>query len=61
MTRALDELLDSSQQLTRSLLGVGNDPEALAPGGGLGLLPPQRGRGSLTYPQARAGTRRFVR
>jgi len=27
--RALDDLLDSAQQVTRSLLGVGNDPEDL--------------------------------
>ena len=38
--RALDDLLDSGQQLTRSLLGVGNDPETLPPGGGAGMLPP---------------------
>lgn len=44
VTQALDDLLHASQQLTRSLLGVGNDPEDL-PGGGLGSLPPQRGRG----------------
>ena len=44
-SRALDDLLDSGQQLTRSLLGVGNDPQTLPPGGGLGSLPPQRGRG----------------
>jgi ATPase family associated with various cellular activities (AAA) len=43
--RALDDLLDSSQRLTRSLLGVGNDPESLAAGGGVGALPPPlRGR-----------------
>jgi hypothetical protein len=30
-SRALDDLLDSGQQLTRSLLGVGNDPGDLAP------------------------------
>ncbi|MGI8411901.1 MAG: AAA family ATPase [Solirubrobacteraceae bacterium] len=59
-TRALDDLLDSSQQLTRSLLGVGNDPEALPAGGGLGTLPPQRGPGWWSYPQARGG-RRFGR
>lgn len=37
--RALDDLLDSSQQVTRSLLGVGNDAEDLPPGGGVGSLP----------------------
>jgi ATP-dependent 26S proteasome regulatory subunit len=41
-SRALDDLLDDNQQLTRSLLGVGNDPESLPAGGGLGALPPQR-------------------
>ncbi len=54
---ALDDLLDSSQQLTRSLLGVGNDPDALPPGGGLGSLPPQRGRGGGSYVQTRLGFR----
>jgi len=47
VTQALDDLLDTSQQLTRSLLGVGNDPDELPAGGGLGSLPPQRGRGWL--------------
>ena len=37
--RALDDLLDSTQQVTRSLLGVGNDPEELPGGGGPGSLP----------------------
>jgi hypothetical protein len=58
-SRALDDLLDSGQQLTRSLLGVGNDPEALAPGGGLGSLPPQRGRGWTAYGPTRGGLRRM--
>jgi hypothetical protein len=58
-TRALDDLLASGQQLTRSLLGVGNDPEALPPGGGLGSLPPQAGRGWSSRPQSRP-TRRFA-
>ena len=43
-SRALDDLLDSGQQLTRSLLGVGNDPSELAAGGGIGTLPPIHGR-----------------
>jgi ATP-dependent 26S proteasome regulatory subunit len=45
MARALDDLLDSTQHVTRSLLGVGNDPTSLPAGGGAGTLPPpQRGR-----------------
>ncbi|MGI8867747.1 MAG: AAA family ATPase [Mycobacteriales bacterium] len=56
-TRALDDLLDGAQGVTRSLLGVGNDPDQLPPGGSLGPLPapgqasagwvsaPMRGRG----------------
>jgi hypothetical protein len=43
--RALDDLLDTGQQLTRSLLGVGNDPSSLPAGGGIGTLPPPRGPG----------------
>jgi hypothetical protein len=39
---ALDDLLDTTQQLTRSLLGVGVDPTTLPAGGGLGSLPPER-------------------
>jgi hypothetical protein len=59
--RALDDLLDSGQQLTRSLLGVGNDPETLVPGGGLGSLPPQRGRGWVSSAPARTRERRVDR
>jgi hypothetical protein len=40
---ALDDLLDSTQAVTRSLLGVGTDPESLPAGGGAGALP-ARGR-----------------
>lgn len=40
ISRALDDLLDTTQELTRSLLGVGNDPESLPAGGGIGSLPP---------------------
>jgi hypothetical protein len=40
LVRALDDLLDSAQEVTRSLLGVGNDPSALPAGGGAGALPP---------------------
>ncbi|HEY1518462.1 MAG TPA: ATP-binding protein [Solirubrobacteraceae bacterium] len=56
--RALDDLLDSTQQLTRSLLGVGNDPETLPAGGGLGALPPPGVRG-WTVAQPRARSRRI--
>ncbi|MDQ6851444.1 MAG: hypothetical protein M3070_16190 [Actinomycetota bacterium] len=36
VARALDDLLDSAQEVTRTLLGVGVDPTQLPPGGGLG-------------------------
>lgn len=49
VARALDDLLDSGQDLTRSLLGVGNDPARLPPGAGVGTLPPQRPRGWMRY------------
>jgi hypothetical protein len=58
VSRALDDLLDSTQQLTRSLLGVGNDRETLPAGGGLGALPPRSGRGWMVA-QARARSRRI--
>ena len=54
-SRALDDLLDSGQKLTRSLLGVGNDPENLPPGAGVGSLPPQRPRAWAGYGPARVG------
>jgi SpoVK/Ycf46/Vps4 family AAA+-type ATPase len=58
LSRALDDLLDSTQQLTRSLLGVGNDSESLPAGGGLGPVPPQPGRGWMIA-QTRARSRRI--
>jgi hypothetical protein len=60
-SRALDDLLDSGQQLTRSLLGVGNDPETLPPGGGLGPMPTPRGRNWTAYGATRMGAHRIVR
>jgi adenylate kinase family enzyme len=55
-TRALDDLLDTGQALTRSLLGVGNDPSSLPAGGGIGALPPMRGTG---FRQGRIGWQPF--
>jgi hypothetical protein len=45
--RALDDLLDSAQEVTRSLLGVGNDPEDLPPGGG--AVPARATAGWFSY------------
>ena len=59
--RALDDLLDSGQQLTRSLLGVGNDPDSLPAGGGIGSLPPQRVRAWMSYGPNQVGARRIGR
>ena len=39
LARALDDLLDSAQGVTRTLLGVGVDPATLPAGGALGLSP----------------------
>ena len=60
-TQALDDLLDSTQQVTRSLLGVGNDPDELPPGGGLGSLPSpgQASTGWVAYAPNRGRSRRF--
>ncbi len=61
MARALDDLLDSTQQVTRSLLGVGNDAETLPPGGGLGSLPPDQVGGWTAYAPMSGRPRRFQR
>ena len=39
LARALDDLLDSTQGVTRTLLGVGVDPTTLPAGGALGMSP----------------------
>jgi hypothetical protein len=57
VSRALDDLLDSSQQVTRSLLGVGNDPEDLPGGGGAGTLPPGHQGGWYGYGAMRSRSR----
>ena len=41
LARALDDLLDSAQGVTRTLLGVGVDPATLPAGGALGISPAQ--------------------
>jgi hypothetical protein len=41
LARALDDLLDSAQGVTRTLLGVGVDPATLPTGGALGASPAQ--------------------
>jgi hypothetical protein len=39
LARALDDLLDSAQGVTRTLLGVGVDPTTLLAGGALAMSP----------------------
>ena len=56
MSKALDDLLDAGQQLTRSLLGVGTDPESLPAGGGAGGLPTGPRRGWSGYGPGRVVT-----
>jgi DNA polymerase III delta prime subunit len=56
LARALDDLLDTAQAVTRTLLGVGVDPADLPVGG---ALPPGPGRGWIAH--RRGGMpRRFV-
>jgi hypothetical protein len=56
LTRALDDLLDAAQAVTRTLLGVGVDPADLPPGGALwpgparaGIMAYRRGRMSRHF------------
>jgi cell division protease FtsH len=60
-SRALDDLLDSTQQVTRSLLGVGNDPSELPPGGGAGAMPAAvtRSAGFASYAPMRGRPGRY--
>jgi len=44
LARALDDLLDSAQGVTRTLLGVGVNPEDLPAGGALSAGPMPAGR-----------------
>jgi hypothetical protein len=57
LARALDDLLDSAQAVTRTLLGVGVDPADLPVGGSLG---PRPGRGGWTAYSRREMMRRFT-
>jgi SpoVK/Ycf46/Vps4 family AAA+-type ATPase len=61
ISRALDDLLDSAQGVTRSLLGVGNDPATLPGGGGVGAVPAQHVArpGWVAYSAARSRPRRL--
>ena len=60
VSRALDDLLDSTQELTRSLLGVGYDPDNPPAGPSPGPPAPMGGRGWMIA-QARAQARRMGR
>lgn len=54
--RALDDLLDSTQDVTRSLLGVGNDPAELPSGGSRGGGPrPAAFHPGMRMPRDRGG------
>ena len=59
VSRALDDLLDTTQQVTRSLLGVGNDSEDLPGGGGAGTLPPGHQGGWFSYGGMRGRSRTY--
>jgi hypothetical protein len=56
LARALDDLLDAAQAVTRTLLGVGVDPADLPAGGGVSPMP---GRAWMLY--GRRGMHRFTR
>ena len=56
LARALDDLLDAAQAVTRTLLGVGVDPADLPAGGAVSPMP---GRAWMQY--GRRGMRRFTR
>jgi len=58
LARALDDLLDAAQAVTRTLLGVGVDPSDLPSGGALAAAP---GRAGWMAYGGRAVTGRFVR
>jgi len=59
LARALDDLLDAAQAVTRTLHGVGVDPADLPAGGGTGGLPPGTGRGArLAYSSHRISRHR---
>jgi hypothetical protein len=54
LTRALDDLLDSAQEVTRTLLGVGVDPADLPAGGALAGGPGMSGPAAMMMAQRRA-------
>jgi len=59
LARALDDLLDAAQAVTRTLHGVDVDPADLPAGWGAGALPPGVGRGArLAYSRRRISEHR---
>ena len=57
VARALDDMLDDAQAVTRTLLGVGVDPASLPAGGALAMGP---GRAWMAYARRGMMARRII-